>query len=484
MSNTTSSTPNVGRKGSFGGLPISAGTVLLKKYRVEKLIGEGGTGVVVAATHVQLERRVAIKFLRQALADDELKTRFDREARAIGRIESDHVVMVLDHGALEDNSPYMVMEHLEGRDLARVLKEDGALPVEQAVDCMLQVCEALAEAHANGIVHRDLKPANLFLTRQDDDHVHIKVVDFGISKILDKKLLENEGKPQEVTSAFTVLGSPRWMAPEQIRNSKDVDHRADLWSVGAVLFQLLTAKHAFEAEGNVQASLAVLTGEPRSLIALAPHVPVDLEKVILKCLTKEVSERYQTANELAEALRPFASDRAVDSLERIQTMKQEPRVDELIAIAPSSTPPPRQDAGPGSIALQPGSRDVPTERKIRAAPPAPEGQPTTTQKLPRLPPMAPGAPAQQHQRHEARPATPAQQPLAYPPPYPPMPSSPRVPSNKELPKVLLAVFAVTAVTAVVFSLLVVRVVFFGARAASAPVKAAPPVPLDAGSDPP
>ena len=158
----------------------------------------------------------------------------------MGSIESDRVVLVLDAGALPDGAPYMVMEYLDGRDLARVLKEDGPLPIADAVDCILQVCEALRHAHAAGIIHRDLKPANLFLTRRaDEDAVHVKVVDFGISKILDRNLTA-DGARHEVTAAYEVLGSPRYMAPEQLKSSRDVDGRADLWSVGVVLFQPLS----------------------------------------------------------------------------------------------------------------------------------------------------------------------------------------------------------------------------------------------------
>jgi serine/threonine-protein kinase len=359
-----------GSDANLGGLPIAPGDILLKKYRVERLIGEGGTGIVLSATHIQLEQRVAIKFLRRALADDELRTRFEREARAIGKIESDHVVIVLDAGALEDGAPYMVMEYLDGRDLARVLKEDGPLDVEQAVDCMLQVCEALAEAHANGIVHRDLKPANLFLTRRADDQVHVKVVDFGISKILDKKLVEADGLPHEMTIAHAVLGSPRWMAPEQIRDSKDVDGRADLWSVGAVLFQLITGTHAFEAEGNVQASLAVLTSEPRKLRALAPHAPAALEDIVSRCLTKDVTKRFQTAAELARALRPFASERARDSLDQLQMAKMAPSIRSSIGVGPMSSS--TLDVGPGPVALPSGIREIPTELSVRV--PSPPNQ--------------------------------------------------------------------------------------------------------------
>ena len=317
--------------GTLGGIPLDVGDVLAKKYRLERLVGEGGTGVVVAARHLQLERVVAIKFLRTALASDEIRTRFEREARAIAKIESEHVVLVLEVGTLDDGlSPYMVMEYLEGRDLARILKEDGPLSVEDAVDCMMQVCEALAGAHAHGIIHRDLKPANLFLTRRDDGGPHLKVVDFGISKILDPKLLDIG--PKEMTSAFTVLGSPRYMAPEQLRNSKDVDGRADLWSLGTVLFQLLTGRYAFHADNNVHASLAVLSEEAPLVRSLAPHVPAELEAVVTKCLTKDRNGRFQTAEELADALRPFASDHTRESLERLLAAKREPSVNIALGV--------------------------------------------------------------------------------------------------------------------------------------------------------
>jgi serine/threonine-protein kinase len=290
---------------NLGDLPIAAGDVLLNRYRVEGLIGEGGAGVVLAAKEVAGEQRVAIKFLRRSLDTEELRTRFEREARAIRQLKSEHVVRVLDEGTMEDGSPYMVMECLDGRDLARVLREDGPLPVARAVDCMIQVCEALREAHALGIVHRDLKPANLILAcRPDREPVHVKVVDFGISKLLDRKLVK-EDERLEMTIPYTRLGSPRYMAPEQVSNSKDVDSRADLWSVGAVLFQLVTGQHVFEGEGAVQVSVAVLSAEPRSLATFAPHAPPGLDAVIKRCLAKDRNERFQTAAELADALRPF-----------------------------------------------------------------------------------------------------------------------------------------------------------------------------------
>ncbi len=336
--------------GTLGGIPLDVGDVLAKKYRLERLVGEGGTGVVVAARHVQLDRLVAIKFLRTALASDEIRLRFEREARAIGQIESEHVVLVLDVGTLDDgHSPFMVMEYLEGKDLARTLKEDGPLSIEDSVDCMLQVCEALAGAHAQGIIHRDLKPANLFLTRREDGGPHIKVVDFGISKILDPKVLRGEKDAKEMTNAFTVLGSPRYMAPEQLRNSKDVDGRADLWSIGAVLFQLLSGSSPFDAENNVHVSLAVLTKEPALLRSVAPHVPAELEFVVNKCLTKDRAGRFQSASELADALYPFGSDRTRESLDRLLQAKQAPSLNlaldtssegRRVDVGANATPPP------------------------------------------------------------------------------------------------------------------------------------------------
>ena len=292
---------------------LELGAVVDGRYRLERVIGEGGTGIVLAATDVEARRPVAIKFLRAALVSDELKARFEREAAAIARIQSEHVVLVLDAGALDDGLPFMVMELLEGRDLARVLADDGPMSVGDAVTCMLQVCDALTVAHRRGIVHRDLKPANLFLARREGGALHVKVLDFGISKILDKKVVEQLRWPHDVTSAHTVLGSPRYMAPEQLRDSTDVDARADLWSVGAVLYQLVTGKRAFEGPTGLAESVSVLARPPRNMREHAPGVPPELEAVVMRCLCKEREGRYATAADLAEALRPLAGRRYVRS---------------------------------------------------------------------------------------------------------------------------------------------------------------------------
>lgn len=356
---------------SLGGLPLAAGTVLAKKYRLDGLIGEGGTGIVVSAFHLQLEQKVAIKFLRTALANDEVRLRFEREARAIGQIESEHVVLVLDVGATDDGAPYMVMEHLDGKDLAKHLKQDGPMPIPDAVDCMLQVCEALGQAHAAGVIHRDLKPGNLFLMRRDDGAPHVKVVDFGISKILDKKILA--GSPKEVTSAFAVLGSPRYMAPEQLRNSKDVDARADLWSVGAVLYQLIAGRYAFDGDTNTAASVKVLSAEPIPLRQHAPNVPDELAAVIAKCLAKDREKRWQTAEELSKALLPFASDRGRESLERLANAREAPNLEIALSLSSQSQPPP----GVITTSKKPSEWETPTSPsalKLSSIPP-PLGKP-------------------------------------------------------------------------------------------------------------
>ena len=295
----------------LGSLRLAIGDVVAGKYRLERMLGEGGTGLVVLARHVTLGQPVAIKFLRPALATNEVILRFEREARAISRLESEYIVAVLDVGQLPDGDPFMVMEHLEGQDLAGAMKERSFSP-EAAVDCMVQVCEALREAHASGVIHRDLKPANLFLTHSSDGVPHVKVVDFGISKVTDPRML---GKgPSDVTNASTVLGSPRYMAPEQLRSSRDVDARCDVWSVGAVLYQLLSGRLAFDGETNVQASIKVLTSEATPLEQVAPHLPPELCRVVGRCLERDLAARWASIAELQDALLPFASERTREML--------------------------------------------------------------------------------------------------------------------------------------------------------------------------
>jgi len=283
---------------------VGIGDVLAGKYKVEWLLGQGGMGYVVAARHKQLDRQVAIKILMPELCEiEDAVARFLREARAAACIQNEHVARVLDVGTLEDNAPYMVMELLEGRDLAHELNE-GVLPVTDAVDHVLQACEALAEAHALGIVHRDLKPANLFRTRRADGSPLIKVLDFGISKAL---RTVGDGAPLVHTTETQVLvGSPHYMSPEQVRSPKSVDARSDIWSLGITLYELLTGLPPFVSDSFMCILTAVVADEPADIRLLREDVPIGLQGVILKCLDKKASGRYANVVELAEALQIYA----------------------------------------------------------------------------------------------------------------------------------------------------------------------------------
>src|SRR5579859_2222425 len=253
--------------------PVKEGDLLAGKYRVERILGSGGMGVVVAARHEQLDQHVAIKFVRDdALDNEDAVARFLREARAAVKLRSEHAAKVLDVGTLESGAPYMVMEFLEGSDLAAVLSDNGPLPVEDVAEYIMQACEAVAEAHAAGIVHRDLKPQNLFLTQTVGGGARVKVLDFGVSKTLHGNPTTGGG----LTQTRSMLGSPLYMSPEQMRSSRDVDARSDVWAFGVVLFQLLTRRWPFEAETMPELCLKVVSDPPQSLAELRPGLPPEI----------------------------------------------------------------------------------------------------------------------------------------------------------------------------------------------------------------
>jgi serine/threonine protein kinase len=288
------------------------GRVLAEKYRIDRVLGRGGMGVVVEATHLALRDRVAIKFLAPEVPlSPEAIARFEREARATVRIKGEHVVRVLDVDRLDSGAPYVVMEYLEGEDLAARLRRTGPLPVEQAVDFVLQAGVAVAEAHAAGIVHRDLKPANLFCTRRNDGQALVKVLDFGISKFAEVAAGEHQ------TRTNALLGSPLYMSPEQLQNSKDVDRRSDLWALGVVLFELISGRTPFSGRSMVEVALQIASSPPPSLVELRRDVPPGLEHAIARCLTKDRDRRYSDLSELARALRPFASKAGAALVDRI-----------------------------------------------------------------------------------------------------------------------------------------------------------------------
>jgi eukaryotic-like serine/threonine-protein kinase len=316
--------------------PVKEGDLVAGKYRVERVLGWGGMGVVVAARHEQLDQRVAIKFMRdEALEHEDTAARFLREARAAVRLRSEHAARVLDVGTLESGAPYMVMEYLEGSDLATVLGEHGPLPVEDVAEYVAQACEAVAEAHAAGIVHRDLKPQNLFLTHTVGGGARVKVLDFGVSK----NLLTTTGGGG-LTQTRSMLGSPLYMSPEQMRSSRDVDARSDVWAFGVVLFQLLTDRWPFEAETMPELVLKVVTEPHRSLKELRPEVPQAMIDVVERCLKKNPTERYANAGELGQALDPLAPPGSRIAMERARTSKKT-TLTSPVASAPQTAAPER-----------------------------------------------------------------------------------------------------------------------------------------------
>jgi serine/threonine-protein kinase len=324
---------------------VQEGDVLAGKYRIERILGIGGMGVVVAAHHIQLDERVALKFLLpEAIGNADALARFVREARAAVKIKSEHVARVSDVGTLPNGAPYMVMEFLEGGDLSGWLKERGALPIEQAVEFVLQACVAVADAHALGIVHRDLKPANLFCLRRSDGQLSIKVLDFGISK-----LTEVAGSPAGIamTQTSALMGSPLYMSPEQMRSSRDVDSQTDLWALGVILFELIAGRTPFQGESVPELAVKIVTEPAPAIRTFRPDVPGALEAIVFKCLEKDRRERYRNVGELALALLPFAPKRANASVDRISGIVQAAR----LSMSPLSVPP----SPLGSTLLAPGT---------------------------------------------------------------------------------------------------------------------------------
>jgi serine/threonine-protein kinase len=307
----------------------TAGMIVDGKYRVERLLGEGGMGVVVAATHEGLDQRVAIKFLHaDAMRNKEAVERFQREAKVAAKVKSEHVTRVFDVGAVEEAGvPYIVMEYLEGGDLGDLIDEHGRLPIDDACEIALQACEALAEVHAAGIVHRDLKPSNLFVTRRADGSPCLKLLDFGISKFTVHP--DDSTVDPALTQTATIMGSPSYMSPEQLKSTKEVDARTDVWSLGAVLYEGLVGKPAFRGETVPQVCAMIASDEPAPPSSLRGGLPADLERTVLACLEKK-PERRASLVDLARVLARHAPDRALASLERIEA---------VLGVAPSEQRP-------------------------------------------------------------------------------------------------------------------------------------------------
>jgi serine/threonine protein kinase len=335
-------------------IAVSPGDVIAGKYRVDKVLGVGGMGAVVAATHQQLGHKVALKFmLPQATGNSDMAARFLREAQAAANLRSEHVTRVSDMGTLPDGALFIVMEHLDGRDLEQLLEERGPLSPKEAADLVLQACEAIREAHAAGIVHRDLKPANLFLTRRPNGSPLVKVLDFGISKAK----AQAEGPPSSMTHTHTMLGSPYYMAPEQMVSSRDVDASADIWAIGVILYQLVTGQVPFMADTIGGLVLKVHNEKPPALPPLHLQNAPGFCALVARCM------------QLDRTLRPTI-DEVVAELTRVSEGRQ-PSVNPLAktaaaaALVPALAPPAMSSSTGSSWGAASGAAPSPAPQRSR-----------------------------------------------------------------------------------------------------------------------
>jgi eukaryotic-like serine/threonine-protein kinase len=315
--------------------PVQPGQILAGKYQVERVLGRGGMGVVLAVRHMATGGSVALKVMTlTGLPSGEAEARFFREARIAGMLKSQHAGKVRDCGKLEDGSPYIEMDLLEGQDLSHLLKARGALTVEDAVSYVLQACEAVAEAHASGIVHRDLKPANLFLATIPGGGQCVKVLDFGISKL--------EADDGKLTQTDQTFGSPLYMSPELIKSAKHVDGRADVWALGVILYELLAEATPFAAESVLAVSARVLMTEPSPLSDYRPDLPGTLVAVVMQCLEKDPARRWQNVADFAAALAPYAPPdmvRYVDFIAKVRGVHAPPsRSTDMLPPEPKARP--------------------------------------------------------------------------------------------------------------------------------------------------
>jgi serine/threonine-protein kinase len=296
--------------------PVKPGDVLAGKYRVERVLGQGGMGVVVAARQLDLDRLVALKFIIPQRGAEEIQlARFMAEARAASKLQSEHVGRIHDVGKLDDGAPYLVMELLDGKDLAAALRERGGLPVDDALLYVLQAAHAVAEAHNFGIVHRDLKPADLFLTWTAADEPLVKVLDFGVSK-------PAHGE-ERMTRTGEMLGSPAYMSPEQIKASREVDARSDVWSLGVILYELLAGPGVTPFKGGTtyELMMKIAMEEPTSLAKHRPDLPRGLISVVMACFEKDKLRRYASVSHFVSALAPYVPASAASYVKQIATIQ-------------------------------------------------------------------------------------------------------------------------------------------------------------------
>jgi len=348
----------VSEGGIFQAKLPSPGDIVGAKYVVEELIGQGGMGAVFRAKHMKLGNTVAIKVMLAQPGNPEASQRFLNEGRNVVNIQNDHVVRVFDVDE-ENGYAFMVLEFLQGEDLDQVLRREGRLRPDVAVGYVLQGLEGVAQAHAAGIVHRDLKPSNLYLAKRKDGTSIVKVLDFGISKIKQGSPLDES--PKALTSTKAMLGSPLYMSPEQLTNPKGVDHRADIWAFGVIIYELITGQLPFMGETLGELFAAILETEPPPMQKHNPEVPPALDAVVRRCLQRRLDDRIGTVQELAAALKQSLVPGAVFS---------------PFAKSTSSPPPPEQRRTPsgrptGTMAMTPQSGPIPHVTPFGATTPQP-----------------------------------------------------------------------------------------------------------------
>jgi eukaryotic-like serine/threonine-protein kinase len=336
--------------------PFRQGDIVAQKFRIVRVLGSGGMGMVFEADHLDLDRRVALKVMvRNVDNNEDAVARFLREARAAARLNSPHVAKVLDVGRLEQGAPYLVMELLEGQNLQALIKKRGRIPVTEAVDYLLEACEALAEAHGAGIVHRDIKPANLFLANDAYGGQVIKLLDFGVSKI---HYGDTQADPQ-LTDTHSMMGSPAYMSPEQMRSARNVDQRSDIWSLGAVLFEMVTGRIPWTGFTLGDVLMQVASEPTPSIRNLTPTAPPALDALVSRCLEKNPAGRYQSVADLALALFPLGSDRARATFERVLRISGQD-IDQAVATNIGSRP---AIADPEPAPNPPAPLAVPSKQK-------------------------------------------------------------------------------------------------------------------------
>jgi serine/threonine-protein kinase len=338
------------------------GQLFANKYEIVRPLGRGGMGVVYEAIHKKIGQAVAIKILRpEFAADEQAVRRFEREAVAIGRLQSEYVVRVFDVDVTADGRPFLVMELLKGRDLGEEMKGESP-SVERLVDWVIQICIGVAAAHRARVVHRDLKPSNVFLTGKEKT---ARILDFGVSKLV--------GAEQDLTTSVTSIGTPRYMAPEQVRGDRDVDALADIWSVGVILYRMLSGAYPFDAgpdAPSVSTAIAILSSDPMPLGVRCPALPEALCNLVMEMLQKDRWSRPRSALLVADRLAPFGSGSVVIPDEP-RTRSDPPLRDDEIDITPRSWPmleATRRDDPEFPVTLQGSGQETATQLAISSAP--------------------------------------------------------------------------------------------------------------------